>query len=921
MTVAQDAIGATLSDNNTGATSISGTPITVGTGSNRALIVEVAFLSAQASVTVTWDVGGTNQALTLIGTATVPATNMNTRLYGLVNPVSGTKTLTISYSVTDSVLSCVTSYTGVNQTGGTTSFPNFTTATGNSTTNSITITSATGDMAVATHVNGSAGYLSTNGTNIYILSGTNISGAANQAAGAATVNLTALINFGVSGPWASAGVDIAQPSTSVPTGGGSNLASGATFFSLLPYQGLIEPVNFSAAALTWNAWAQWPDFATKPRPPLNFQPWSFIEPAPQVWYPPNIYPDILLPLRFGAQNQQFLAASPTKIGVTFDAQSANDLTGHLVTSFTDNTQMTVGTGPNRALVALIAWGNASGGNELPKNINLTWGGQTLQLISNTAVQQNGIAATSIYGLLNPVSGTQTFAGSWTGASDFVVSLVSFTNVDQTSFSTSFINATNTIGSGVNPATINVNSVPLDYTVGVFANAGLGMGPVTNGTQVFIDTSLPNVSGTGIRFGGASPSVTLGVAVNPASNWVAAGVDIVFAGTAPPLFWNQWTQWPDTAPAAKRVAQNQDWGYGTFVTPFAVPTYTQWTQWPDFATRAKPAVDFTPWTFVPPPAQVWYPPEKWPDTAPAARRVAQNQDWSYGTFITPTFTVTWVPWTTWPDFAPRARSAADFVPWVFLEPAPQVWYPPNVVPDIVPTRAKPVADFIPWSFVAPTLTTPWSIWTPWPDIVPVRAKPAADFIPWAFVPPPAQVWFPPIPWPDRIYAKWQKIDTQPSAFVAIVVTANTLQAGYVQWPDFAKAKAFPLNYDPLAFVQTVRTPVNGFVQWPDFARGKAVPLNFDPLTLVQTVRTPWNTLSTWPDFAPIRGKAGLHAALQQFSARFPGTITGTTVNMIMNAFETNTDGATFAIYVIQSQPAVNAAISIKEIGTLGGSITP
>lgn len=779
-----------------------------------------------------------------------------------------------------------------------------------------------------------------------------------------------------------------QASTITATVAAADVA-GPTFTKTLIYQAITQPVNFPIpASVTWNAWTQWPDFASKAKPVSSFVPWTFIEPPPQVWFPPNVYPDVvpirakpvadfvpwsfvtppvqaaqvwyppniypdIFPIRFGAQNQPFIAFAPTKIGVTFDAQSTTNLSGFLATSFTNSTNMTVGNGPNRALVALIAWGNASGGNELPKNIKLTWGGQTLQLISNTAVQQNGIAASSIYGLLNPVSGTQTFAGSWTGASDFVVSLVSFTNVDQTSFSTSFINATNTVGSGVNPATINVNSVPLDYTVGIFANAGLGMGPVTNGTQVFIDTHLNDVSGTGIRFGGASPSVTLGVTVNPAQTWVASGVDIVFAGTAPPLFWNSWTSWPDTAPAARRVAQNLDWGYGTFVTPPPITTYTQWTQWPDFATRAKPAVDFTPWAFVPPPAQVWfppavwpdsapsakrvvefppwvfiepppqvwYPPEKWPDTAPAARRVAQQPDWTYGTFVTPTFVPTWTQWTQWPDFATRAKSVVDFIPWRFLEPAPQVWYPPNVFPDIVPIRAKPAADFIPWSFVAPTLTTPWSIWTPWPDIVPVRAKPAASFTPWTFIPAPIQVWFPPVQWPDRVYAKWQQIDTQPSAFVAIVVTANTLQAGYTQWPDFAKAKAFPLNYNPLTFVQTVTTPVNGFVQWPDFARKKQPPLNYDPLTLVQTVRTPWDTMTTWPDFVPIRGKAGLHAALQQFATKFPGTITGTTVNIIMNAFEQNSDGATFAIYVIRSQPAVNAAISIKEIGTLGGSVTP
>lgn len=447
-------------------------------------------------------------------------------------------------------------------------------------------------------------------------------------------------------------------------------------------------------------------------------------------------------------------------------------------------------------------------------------------------------------------------------------------------------------------------------------------------------------------------------------------------------WFSYDRWPDMAPAARRVAHQQDWSYGTFVTPSpsVITTYTQWTQWPDFASKAKPAADFIPWTFlepapqvwfppnvspdivptrarptvdfipwsfvaptqttpwaiwtpwpdiaprravptadfrpwsfVEPPPQIWYPPEKWPDSAPAARRVAHQPDWSYGTFVTPIFVPTWTQWTQWPDFALRAKPVVDFIPWAFLEPAPQVWYPPNVFPDIVPIRAKPVPDFIPWSFVAPTLTTPWTQWSPWPDVVPYRAKPAADFIPWTFVPPPAQVWFPPPQWADFVFRKFAQRDTQPLAFLTVVTTASLIQSGLYPWPDFARGKAVPLNYDPLTFTQTVRTPVNGFIQWPDFVRRKAAPLNYDPLTLVQTVRTPWNTMTTWPDFAPIRGKAGLHAALQQFYARFPGTITGTTINAIMNAFEANADNAIFAIYVVQSQPAVTANVSIQEIG--------
>src|SRR5712671_4966283 len=170
--------------------------------------------------------------------------------------------------------------------------------------------------------------------------------------------------------------------------------------------------------------------------------------------------------------------------VIFDAQSGTDITGNAVSSFSDSVQMTVGSGANRGMICLIGWGTAAGGSKLPTNISLTWGGQALTLIANTVLDNSGVSAVSIYGLLNPASGTQTFAGSWTGNFDFTTSLVAFTNVDQTSFATSFINGTTTTG-GIGTASVAITSNALDYVAGVFSNFNT-FGAITSGIQVYID---------------------------------------------------------------------------------------------------------------------------------------------------------------------------------------------------------------------------------------------------------------------------------------------------------------------------------------------------------------------------------------------------------------------------------------------------
>src|ERR1700674_83973 len=90
--VARDAC-ASAAQNNVSGTSFTSTQFTVGSASNRALVVTVAFAGATSAQTATWDSGGTNQAMS------VHSTNGGlTVIFTLVAPTSGNKTLSVSWT-------------------------------------------------------------------------------------------------------------------------------------------------------------------------------------------------------------------------------------------------------------------------------------------------------------------------------------------------------------------------------------------------------------------------------------------------------------------------------------------------------------------------------------------------------------------------------------------------------------------------------------------------------------------------------------------------------------------------------------------------------------------------------------------------------------------------------------------------------
>ena len=105
-----------------------------------------------AGLTVVWDPTGANQAMTQITNAVSGSGTSNIRLlmFGLVNPASGSKTCTASWSSsTPEAHLNLAAFTGVNQANVATAFPNGVGVEAASATVSQNITSAVGNMVAA----------------------------------------------------------------------------------------------------------------------------------------------------------------------------------------------------------------------------------------------------------------------------------------------------------------------------------------------------------------------------------------------------------------------------------------------------------------------------------------------------------------------------------------------------------------------------------------------------------------------------------------------------------------------------------------------------------------------------------------------------------------------------------------------------
>lgn len=160
------------------------------------------------SPTWVWDQGTSNQSMTLIGSANSLVSGVF--LFGLRNPVSGTKNYRVTWTNTAQVTTALISFSNVNQTSDAAAFKNFNSAT-NTAPSTVNVTSASGHQVVAgytslsnfTSVNnnpiGPTGF--NNSCNTYAT-------AANYANGSGTVTMTG--NPGNAVTSVAAGMDISN---------------------------------------------------------------------------------------------------------------------------------------------------------------------------------------------------------------------------------------------------------------------------------------------------------------------------------------------------------------------------------------------------------------------------------------------------------------------------------------------------------------------------------------------------------------------------------------------------------------------------------------------------------------------------------------------------------------------------------------
>ncbi len=189
---------------------------TVASGSNLALVLTLNFGSnAVSGITAVWDQGGTNQSMTqLVLAQNVSPGVGSSAIFGLRNPTVGSSlTLRVSWTTTSEVFIAAICFAGVDQTSNVAAFPHTASYTVAGSGQTVSLTSATGNMVVGCQTaTGSQG--TPTGTTIYDdhFSGAIINAQAEYDNGASSVNVgsSGVINQSI------AAVDVAAAA-----GGGS----------------------------------------------------------------------------------------------------------------------------------------------------------------------------------------------------------------------------------------------------------------------------------------------------------------------------------------------------------------------------------------------------------------------------------------------------------------------------------------------------------------------------------------------------------------------------------------------------------------------------------------------------------------------------------------------------------------------------
>jgi len=196
------------------------------------------------------------------------------------------------------------------------------------------------------------------------------------------------------------------------------------------------------------------------------------------------------------------------------------------------TGITVGTGPDRVLVAVLHLQTVASSDRV-----VTWNGVPLTEVAFI----NTNRYTGIWRLVTPASGNLTLAASWTTTTDAVLGGVAFSNVDQT---TPVVVAHNVTASGsdTTPTTGAVTSDAAGATVGA-ASAVLSATSTDTQTEVYRNNSSTNVTGA-LSYGLGGSANTHTWTLTGSNIWSVVGVHVqaVQAAAVPPFLTTVSSRW-------------------------------------------------------------------------------------------------------------------------------------------------------------------------------------------------------------------------------------------------------------------------------------------------------------------------------------------------------------------------------------------
>jgi len=215
------------------------------------------------------------------------------------------------------------------------------------------------------------------------------------------------------------------------------------------------------------------------------------------------------------------------MAVAFDATSSAYVQGHDV-SPVNLTTLTVGSGSNRALVALVHTDIVSSTSDTISSVQWDATGTPQSLTLITSITNGVNARIYLYGLVAPTSGAKTLRVTFSGTppAECFLDGISVTGADQTGGTTTFAHAATGSGTGTS-ASVSVTSAAGNLTVAAVTGAEVLSSPTQ--TQIHVDNGGADTSAGGSRAAGAG-SVSHGWTLGSSVAWAMAGVDIVAAAS-------------------------------------------------------------------------------------------------------------------------------------------------------------------------------------------------------------------------------------------------------------------------------------------------------------------------------------------------------------------------------------------------------